>query len=77
MTRILFAALLVVLASAAEAQPFAAVKPGTDAWWLRTSFNPAQGVPLGAAARALILILRCGHKRVYARLRRAMASLEG
>jgi hypothetical protein len=36
---ILFAA----LATAAQAQSFATVKPGPDPWWLRTCFNPLHG----------------------------------
>ena len=51
MTRILFAALVVALATAAHAQqPFATVVPGPEAWWLRTSFNPmhteVRGIPV-------------------------------
>ena len=51
MTRVLFAAILLVLASRALAQqPFATVKPGKEAWWLRTSFNPmhteVRGIPV-------------------------------
>lgn len=51
MTRILFAALVVALAATAHAQqPFATVKPGAEAWWLRTSFNPmhmeVRGIPV-------------------------------
>src|SRR5947209_2984407 len=51
MTRVLFAAMFLILASPALAQqPFAAVKPGKDSWWLRTSFNPmhteVRGIPV-------------------------------
>jgi len=50
MKRILLTVILVALTTAAHAQPFAAVKPGTDAWWLRTSFNPihteVRGIPV-------------------------------
>ena len=40
MMRILLAAILGTLATAAQAQSFATVAPGKEAWWLRTSFNP-------------------------------------
>lgn len=41
MTRIALAAAFLVLATAASAQGIATVKPGKEAWWLRTSFMPA------------------------------------
>ncbi|MEA2878193.1 MAG: hypothetical protein QOF14_3389 [Hyphomicrobiales bacterium] len=40
MKRILLAILFAALTTVAQAQPFATVKPGKEAWWLRTSFNP-------------------------------------
>lgn len=50
MRRIFLAAILAALATVAHAQPFATVKPGTDAWWLRTSFHPmhteVRGIPV-------------------------------
>ena len=55
MKRMLFAALVVALATAAQAQPFATVKPGKEAWWLRTSFNPmhtdVRGIPVAKIRR--------------------------
>ena len=52
MKRIAFAAIFAALATAATAQPnFATMKPGKEAWWLRTSFNPmhtqVRGIPVG------------------------------
>jgi hypothetical protein len=50
MKRILLSAAFLALATAAQAQDFATVKPGKDAWWLRTSFNPTstdgRGIPV-------------------------------
>lgn len=56
MTRIPLAAILAAFATAALAQqPFATVKPGTDAWWLRTNFNPmhteVRGIPVAKIRR--------------------------
>lgn len=52
MKRIALAALFAHLTIAAQAQQnFATVKPGPEAWWLRTSFNPmhteVRGIPVG------------------------------
>jgi hypothetical protein len=51
MKRIVAAVLLACLSTAAQAQEFATTKPGSDAWWLRTSFNPThtevRGIPVG------------------------------
>jgi hypothetical protein len=57
MKRILLAAILVALATATHAQqPFATVKPGKEAWWLRTSFNPmhteVRGIPVQKIRRS-------------------------
>jgi hypothetical protein len=51
MRRLLFIAVLTLSAGVVCAQPnFATVKPGRDAWWLRTSFNPSgtevRGIPV-------------------------------
>jgi hypothetical protein len=50
MRRLALAILLAVLATVAQAQPFAIVKPGKEAWWLRTSFYPThtevRGIPV-------------------------------
>ena len=50
MKRIAAAILAACLATAAQAQDFATTKPGKDAWWLRTSFNPmhteVRGIPV-------------------------------
>ena len=50
MKRIVLAILLSALATAAPAQDFATTKPGKEAWWLRTSFNPihtqVRGIPV-------------------------------
>jgi hypothetical protein len=55
MKRSAFAAIFAVLATVAQAQPFAIVKPGKEAWWLRTSFYPAhtkvRGIPLETIRR--------------------------
>jgi hypothetical protein len=41
---------LLAFPAAAQAQGFATVKPGSEAWWLRTSFNPThtevRGIPV-------------------------------
>jgi|EndMetStandDraft_2_1072991.scaffolds.fasta_scaffold166516_2 hypothetical protein len=50
MKRLTLAAAFTLLATATQAQSFATVKPGTEAWWLRTSFNPmhteVRGIPV-------------------------------
>jgi hypothetical protein len=50
MKRIVAAALFACLSTAAQAQDFATTKPGKEAWWLRTSFNPmhtqVRGIPV-------------------------------
>lgn len=50
MKRLPLATLLAAFATAASAQGFAIVKPGKEAWWLRTSFTPAhtevRGIPV-------------------------------
>jgi hypothetical protein len=44
------AAVFALLTTAAQAQSFTTVKPGPEAWWLRTSFNPmhqeVRGIPV-------------------------------
>jgi hypothetical protein len=51
MKRIALAAVFALTANAAQAQDFATTRPGKDAWWLRTSFNPmhteVRGIPVG------------------------------
>jgi hypothetical protein len=50
MTRIVLAAVLAVLTTAAQAQGFYTLKQGKEAWWLRASFNPMhaeiRGIPV-------------------------------
>jgi hypothetical protein len=50
MKRIVLATLLTALATVAPAQDFATTRPGKEAWWLRTSFNPihteVRGIPV-------------------------------
>src|SRR5262245_46351606 len=50
------AVIATILATASYAQqPFVTVKPGIDAWWLRTSFNPmhteVRGIPVAKIRR--------------------------
>lgn len=50
LVRAALAILFAALATAASAEDFVTVKPGKEAWWLRTSFNPAhtevRGIPV-------------------------------
>ena len=50
MKRIAAAVLFACLATVAQAKDFATTKPGKEAWWLRTSFNPmhteVRGIPV-------------------------------